>query len=40
MATGLLACNQLAPKYVEEIENAFQIFLSETNEPKKIRLEA
>ena len=30
----LWACNQLAPKYVKESESAFQIFLSETNEPK------
>ena len=32
---GLWACNQLAPKYIEEIESAFQILLSETNEPKE-----
>ena len=32
---GLWAFNQLAPKYIEEIESAFQICLSETNEPKE-----
>ena len=31
----LLACNQLAPKYVRESESAFQILLSETNKPKE-----
>ena len=32
---GLWACNQLAPKYVRESESAFQIVLSEANEPKE-----
>ena len=32
---GLWACNQLAPKYVKESESAFQIYLSDTNEPKE-----
>ena len=26
---------QLPPKYIEESESAFKIFLSETNEPKE-----
>ena len=32
---GLWACNPLAPKYVKESESAFQIYLSDTNEPKE-----
>ena len=31
----LWACNQLTQKCIQESKSAFQIFLSETNEPKK-----
>ena len=31
---GLWACNQLATKYIEESESAFQTFWCETNEPE------
>ena len=34
---GFWACNQLAPKYVKESKSAFQIFVSETNKPFKVK---
>ena len=36
---GLWVCNQLVAKYLKESKSAFQMFMSETKEPIKMRLE-